>query len=77
MLRPAVARVPRLGVLLPLRRRQALPRPELEDVVSPRRFARVYREKRRDQAPHSPVVVRMARRHAAAIAWRQSRGLRK
>lgn len=37
------------------------------------RFLRIYREKRRDQAPYSPVTMRMARRHAAAIAWRQSR----
>lgn len=37
-----------------------------------RRFCRVYREKRKDQHPKSPLPFRMPRWAAAQIAWHQA-----
>lgn len=38
---------------------------------------RIYREKRRDQAPHHPgLTMRMSRRAALSLAWHQARQAR-
>lgn len=39
------------------------------------RFWAAYRRLRRDQAPNAPITMRMDRRYAVPIAWRQSRGV--